>query len=196
MNAHRREGLRHGCSIQDGQAVHCILKAILTAPLSLPVKRSSEDSDFGMAEDRDADFETRLKKLRNPHEQNLHEDDEEEDDSPSADLAVQARVDSVALAKGRLSGGAASGPKDRLDSKEGKNRSTLPPSGAKSRLATQEKDKHTGAVYALLPAALPVCHGPNRPINTFQRCSRLQGRHAKATDKSRLWRQRQGGDRS
>ena len=86
----------------------------------------------------------RLKKLRNPHADS-HED-EEDDESPSADLSVQARVDSVALAKGRLSSGSGSAVKDRI---EPKDRTHLPPSGAKSRLGSEDKHKSTGQHIAV-----------------------------------------------
>ena len=91
--------------------------------------------------EHDGVFESRLKKLRNPEAEPQAEEDDD-DDSPAADLSVQARVDSVALAKGRLSTGAGSGPtKDRI---EGKDRTSLPPSGAKSRLADSDKQKSAG----------------------------------------------------
>ena len=141
--------------------------------------------------DQDGVFEGRLKKLKNPGAEK-HEE-EEDDESPAADLSVQARVDSVALAKGRLSSGAGSEP--RQDHLDGKDRTHLPPSGAKSRLGSSEKQKQPGepgALYfwlRLLLASLPA----SMTADVCSDCCRwLQGGDTKAEDKLGLWRQGQG----
>ena len=84
------------------------------------------------------EFEARLQHLRAGLQDSQHDVEEDNgDESPGADLAVQSRVDSVQLAKGRLS--SSSGQPQGSQSKTPGDRSQLPPSGGKSRLGQADK---------------------------------------------------------
>ncbi|KAK9809818.1 hypothetical protein WJX73_009648 [Symbiochloris irregularis] len=95
-----------------------------------------------MTNPEQAALENRLKKLRESeaHAQNS----DEEDESPSGELSVQARVDSVALAKGRLSSGATSAASQHKDRSPTGDRSGLPPKAAAQRSGSSERQKATG----------------------------------------------------
>ena len=124
-------------------------------------------------------LENRLKKLRNPAAEAQHSDSED-DDSPAGELSVQARVDSVALAKGRLSSGA--GSSTNKERPEGPPRVGLPPSGANRRPADSERQKSTGLVLVLCVVLLASlqslpCEASSATPAFFRR---LQRRHTQA----------------
>ena len=85
------------------------------------------------------EFEARLRHLREGLQDGQHDVEEDNgDESPDTDLAVQTRVDSVQLAKGRLS--SSSGQAPGSQKKTSGERSQLPPpAGGKSRLGQADK---------------------------------------------------------
>ena len=121
------------------------------------------------------EFETRLRHLREGLKDTQHDGEENTgEESPGTDLAVQSRVDSVQLAKGRLStsSGETKGKGSHSKQPPGE-RSQLPPAGGKSRLASS--DKQTSGTSGKVKLTVKFAALSHLMSNPSSYCSTLAG---------------------